>query len=117
MTDTTRLERHDLDQATETLTHLVWDLDSATAVEAELCTKSPRELRAMIVEKLRRDRFDLHTRHSAPTYDVGGIEAYERWAGHLGLGPVVDESLPEEQQQLDHEHAEKAPEDRAHRQE
>lgn len=73
--------------AEELLRHLVWELDTVGAVEAELQTKAPRELRAIAVAVARQQRFEMHLGDARPT-DVGAGEAYERWAGHLGLGQV-----------------------------
>jgi hypothetical protein len=43
----------------------------------------------MIVATILNQRFELLTRNS-PGYDIDGAvtNAYERFAGHLGLGPV-----------------------------
>jgi len=92
--DKSPLEDRDLVDAHERLGHLGWDLDTVEQAEAELEATSPRELRAMIVEKLRQERFEMYTRNQEPDprphppVDQARIEAYERWAGHLGLGRI-----------------------------
>jgi hypothetical protein len=86
--DTRRLEERDILAAAETFKHLAWDLDTVEQVEAALEPMSPRELRAMVVARMLDERFAVHTHVPNPTHDPAPIEAYERFAGHLGLGPV-----------------------------
>jgi hypothetical protein len=85
--DKSPLEERDVLAAHEDLRFLGSGVDDTIeTVEAQLEAKSARELRAMVVAKILAERFELCMRHHRPQDGLGAINAYERFAGHLGLG-------------------------------
>jgi hypothetical protein len=92
--DTSRLEEADLLKAYEELAHLRGNLADVTEVEAALQRLPARELRAMVVATIKDQRFEIHTRHlrhDGNPGDMASLAAFDRWAGHLGLGSHLEE--------------------------